>query len=112
MKTFPAHNALTLCPVSAKPPLIAKSVNCGANQVAKYNIPIILIVPLISVFKIFPLCMIVAMQRKKAANAKSAKGKTLFPGSIAARISVIGINNVPIITVVGCPKVIAESKPI
>ena len=69
-------------------------------------------IPLINVFKILPLWIIVAIQMKNAANAKSAKGNTRFPGKIAASISVMGISTVPMIIVVGWPKVTAESSPI
>ena len=58
-------------------------------------------IPLINVFKILPLWIIVDIQIKNAANAKSAKGNTLFHGKIAASISVMGISTVPMIIVVG-----------
>ena len=49
---------------------------------------------------------------KKAVEAKSAKGKTLFPGKINDNINVIGIKIAPTNMVVVCPIIIAESKPI
>ena len=54
----------------------------------------------------------ISITRENGITARSAKGRTLFPGSIAASIIVIGTNTRDTESVVGCPIPTAESSPI
>jgi hypothetical protein len=51
------------------------------------------------------------MATKNAVAARSAAGRVVLPGRIAASSSVIGMSRIPAVIVIGWPIRIAESRP-